>query len=205
MIKRNTLILLGVFALLLVVMIVLQRLPEEEPAETLEDIPTQAVLPALFAFEPADVAGVRIENAEGQVIHFAREGEGWITIEPPAVPEEVDAIRLESLVSQLTFLRLVTETVLEVDLAALGLETPGYTLLITLVSGEEHELLVGDASIAGTGYYVSVDGAPPQLVSKSILDTFITLFDNPPLLPTPIPTLDESGTITDTATLEPEG
>lgn len=205
MLKRNTLILLGVFALLVVVLLVLRNLPEDETAETPLDVPTQAVLPTLFDFAAADVAGVRIENAEAQAVHFVREGEGWTVIQPPAEPGEVDVTRLESLVSQLAFLRLVTETVLETDLAGLGLESPAYTLNIFLVSDEEHELLIGNSSIAGTGYYVSVDGEPPQLVTKSILDTFITLFENPPLIPTPIPTLDPAGTITDTATLEPEG
>jgi hypothetical protein len=203
MIKRNTLIMLGVFALLVVVLVVLRNLPDDATAEIPEDVPTQAVLPTLFDFAAADVAGVRIENVEGQAVHFVREGEGWAMIQPPAEPEEVDVIRLESLVSQLAFLRLVTETVLETDLAGLGLESPSYTLNIFLVSGEEHELLIGNSSITGTGYYVSVDGDPPQLVTKSILDTYITLFENPPLIPTPIPTLDSSGTITDTATLEP--
>jgi hypothetical protein len=205
MLKRNTQILLGVFALLVVVLLVLRRLPEDETPETVEEIPTVAVLPTLFDFEAADVAGVRIENAEGEAIQFAREGEGWIVILPPVEADQVDAIRIESLVSQLTFLRLITETTLDAPLSALGLEAPEYTLHIFLESGTEIELRIGDVSIAGTGYYVSVDGAVPQLVTKSILDTFINLFENPPLLPTPIPTLDDTGTITDTATLEPEG
>jgi hypothetical protein len=205
MLKRNTQILLGVFAVFLVVLLIIRNLPEEEAPEVVEDFPTEVVMPSLFDFEAADVAGVRIENVEGGAVQFVREGEGWVVIQPPAAPEEVDTMRIESLVSQLSFLRLVTETVLDSPLSALGLDVPDYILNIFLASGAEHELQIGDASIAGTGYYVSVDGAPPQLVTKSILDTFITLFDNPPLLPTPIPTLEPAGTITDTATLEPEG
>jgi hypothetical protein len=193
MLKRNTLILLGVFATLVIVLLVLRNLPEDETPETVEDFPTEAVMPPLFEFEAADVSGVRIERAEGDAVQFTREGEGWSLIQPPAEPEEVDAARIESLVSQLTFLRLVTETVLDTPLSALGLEVPDYTLFVFLSSGVEHEIRIGDASIAGTGYYVSVDGAPAQLVTKSILDTFITLFENPPLVPTPIPTLEPEG------------
>ena len=193
MIKRNTQILLGVFALLLVALFVVRNLPDDAEDTPVDDFPTQAVLPTLFEFGVEEVAGFRIENAEGQAVEMEYADEAWVMIEPEAAAADVDQIRAAGLVPQLTILRLVTESPLESPLDVLGLAAPAYTLTIRLTSGESHVLAIGAASITNTGYYVSLDGEAPKLVTKSALDQFINLIETPPLAPTPLPTTEEGG------------
>lgn len=188
MIKRNTQIMLGVFALLLIVFLVVRNAAETGEGET-EDLPTPVVPALLFDFDPADVTGIRIENLDGQAVQVRQEGEVWLLVQPPAPAEQTDLTRIENLVAALGALQLVTQADLEAPLNVVGLEFAPYLLTLTLADGTVHEVAIGDASVTGTGYYISVDGGLPQLATKSVLDQFIGLLDSPPLLPTPIPEL----------------
>ncbi len=190
MLRRPTQIVLGVFAVLLIVLLVLRgRSGDEETPPA--DLPTQPAVSLLFDFAPEDVAAVRIANIDGQAVEFRHEGEVWLLVRPPAPAEETDITRISGLVAQFTALRLVTETSLDAPLSALGLQFPPYRLTVTLVDGTVHNLAIGDPSVTNTGYYVTLDGGVPRLVTKSVLDGFIGLLESPPLLPTPFPEAPE--------------
>lgn len=194
MIRRNTWVLLGIFALLLVVTFVLQQTGAGEPDAA--DVPTSAVRPNLFTFTADQVVSVRIENLDGVAVEAEKSGDVWLLVQPEAAADLVDQSRIEGLLGQLAAVRVLTDSAINGSLSALQLQYPPHQLTVRLSSGEERVLAIGESSIANTGYYVSLDGAAPQLVSKSALDSFIELLDSPPLLPTPVPTPEN--------TLEPE-
>ena len=104
--------------------------------------------------------------------------------------ELVDQSRIEGLLAQLTSVRMVTEADINASLSALQLDNPQHRFLVTLSGGETVELAIGGSSPTNTGYYVSLDGGTPRLVSRTALDSFIGLLDSPPLLPTPVPVED---------------
>ena len=187
MIKRSTWIMLGVFALLLAVVLLVQRIG---PQDELADIPTEAVRPNVYDFTVEEIALLRIANLDGKAVEIERLGEVWIMTQPAAPAEQVDQTRLAGLLAQLLTLRLVTENVINAPLQALQLDPAPYVLTVTLVSSESYVLDIGDNAVTNTGYYVSLNGQAPQLAGKSVLDQFIGLLDSPPYLPTPVPTVE---------------
>jgi len=194
MIRRNTWILLAVFVLLLAVLFILQQQGEESPDEAA--VPTTVVRSNLFSFSIDEVTGFRIESQEGLVVEAEKAGEVWQLVQPETGAGEVDQTRVEGLIAQLASIRLLTEGDIIASLSDLQLQSPPYRLAVGLAGGERVDLAIGSSSVTNTGYYVSLDGGPPSLVSKSVLDSFIGLLDTPPLLPTPIPSdgeLPESG------------
>lgn len=201
-IPRNTWIMVGVFFLLLLVFFALQRTGGGAPAEQV-DFPTPEIVPPLFDFDASTVTRIRIANLDGQAVEFAREGEVWLLKQPAAPAEETDITRIEGLIAAFAGLRPVAGFTIDAPLSAIGLQFPPYSLTLTLPGGETHVLAIGDAAVTGTGYYVSLDGGPVQLATKSVLDQFIGLLDSPPLLPTPIPEPTEP--ITGTLELTPTG
>lgn len=186
MIRRSTWITLGIFAVLLVAFLVLQQTGTDAPADAA--LPTTAVQPNLFSFSLDEIVGVRVENLDGQAVEFERSGEVWQLVQPEAAAEQVDQSRIDGLLAQLTGIRMLIDADINASLSALRLEFPPHRLIVTLASGDQAVLAIGDTSVTNTGYYVSLNGGGPRLVPKTALDALIGLLDAPPLLPTPVPT-----------------
>ncbi len=204
--KRNTQIMLGVFAALLVVVILYQRSTADDvPAE--EEFPTPLPSAALFEFTIEEVTGLSVKNLDGRSAVLEKQGETWVSITPASTAEETDSLRINNIITQLVTIRVVNIAPLDAPLQVLGLDFPPFTITLTLSSGVVVEIRIGAPSVTNTGYYVSVDSGLPQLVTKSSIDQAIGLLDTPPLLPTPIivPTEVISGTvlITDTQIISP--
>lgn len=188
MIRRSTWILLGVFVLLLGLLYFLQQDGAGAPDEAA--LPTSAVMPNLFAFSMDEITGFRIANLDGLAVEAEKAGDVWQLVQPQAAAELVDQSRIEGLLAQLTGVRLLTDADINASLSALKLQYPPHRLTITLAGGGTVVVAIGDTSVTNTGYYVSVDGGEPRLVSKMALDSFLGLLEAPPLLPTPVPTVE---------------
>ena len=68
MLRKNTLILIGVFAALVIVMVLLQRNQAQNPTVPESDAPTAPPPTYLFPFAPETFVGLLVEGAGGQVI-----------------------------------------------------------------------------------------------------------------------------------------
>ncbi len=186
MVRKNTLILVGVFAALVLVLVLLQRSPEETPEE-LADFPTSPPVVSLFDFGSQTVAGLAVRNLDGnEVVMVLNEG-NWSLTSASATQEETDGQRINNAVTQIATMRVLNDGAIQAAPRDLGLEFPSHEITITLSDGGVHVISVGRASVTNRGYYVIVDGGEPQLVTKSTLDQLIGLLGDPPLLPTPIP------------------
>lgn len=187
MLQRNTLILLGVFAVLLFGAILLQQNRGEEPATN--DLPTSPPLDYLFDFTGDSVVGVRVEGPEGRVAAFQQGPDGlWLLVEPPASPEETDQVSISSATGQLATVRILSQLETLPGLDVLGLADPQYAIELTLASGNTLDIQVGNPSPTGNGLYVRVNGHSPVLVDRFVLEQFTRFVDFPPLVPTPIVT-----------------
>lgn len=188
MIKRNTWIMIGVFAVLLTLTLVFQSGGGD--ADPAADLPTQVVRPLVFNVEMTDITGLRIENLDGQAVEVKKLGDVWALVQPAAEAELVDQSRIEGLLAQLAAMPFLTESRINAPDSALQLEFAPYVLTLTMVSGDSVSLKIGKAAPTGTGYYVAFDDRVPRIASKNPLDQAIRLLEMPPLLPTPLPAED---------------
>ncbi|MFQ5615862.1 MAG: DUF4340 domain-containing protein [Anaerolineales bacterium] len=202
MLRKNTLILVVVFAVVVVAAILIQRTSEDAPVE-----PTgPAVVPTRFLFEfgAEVVAGFRVAGPGGQAVEMSKDNEGvWSSIEPPAPAEDTDQTQVTTTVSQLASVRVLNDLEGGPLLDALGLDFPSHVITIALQDDEQKIIQIGDSSPTGNGYYVRVNSGDPQLVDKIVFDRFIGFLDAPPIIPTPTitPTLEITSTQTLTPTL----
>ncbi len=199
MLRKNTLILIGVFVVLVTAMVLLQRNREQNPTLPESDVPTVPPPTYLFGFASETVVGVLVEGEAGQVIELVKDANGtWLLVQPLTLPEGTDQTSITSTISQLGTIRVLNELANPPGLEVIGLETPTSSVILTLASGETTTVQIGASSPTGNGYYVRVNGASPKLVDKFLFDRLTGFLTTPPVLPTPVltttfgltPTLD---------------
>ena len=90
----------------------------------------------------------------------------------------------------------ILDTVPDVDLKIVGLETPEYVLTVKFANGVERTVDIGVVTPTESGYYVRNTQDKVVIVSKSAIDALLELLNNPPYLetltPSPIPSTSES-------------
>jgi hypothetical protein len=191
MIKRSTWIILAIFVVLLIAAFYLINSPGKlKPGPTLT--PT-ATTPAQMLFDLAGraVSALDVSSGQGKTVSLARETEGWTLLEPKS--DSIDVASVESALSQLTAVRIVSTLETTADLAAYGLDQPAYTISITLDDGSQQTVWVGSATPTGSGYYVRVGENSPQVANKYGLDAVIEFLVTPPVpTPTVAPTQSEA-------------
>jgi hypothetical protein len=199
MVRRSTWILLGVFIIVLGVAWYIQR-PKEGVSG--EPTPTQSFQNA-FQFTETEIASLRIEDHQGNVMVLGRDQEGlWSVLEPQG--GATDAGEAESGITSLATLRFQSITNPNSDLSVYGLTVPSRTVTIALSGGEKHTMLVGDLAPTGDNYYVQIDGGSPVIIANYSLDPFLKMLENPPFqateTPTPGPTSTGEATPTNNGT-----
>jgi len=182
MIRRTTWILLGIFLILLVVLLFLQRSGPKGEAET---TPTEAVT---FLFDPQgkSITGLRIADGTGHAVEVQKvAGSIWTLLEP--VGEQADTGRIESAIEQAGSLRVLAtlETALELD--TIGLNPAAYQITITLDNEQQQTAFVGNLTATQSGYYAFLLGQPEVVVDKINIDGLLELLTNPPIMRTPTP------------------
>ena len=188
MIRRSTWIVLAVFVVLLGFLIYWQQWgPGASSDDAMADMPTVAPREPIFDLpEDATVVAVRVESAEGGLVEVRRENgqEQWTLVEPPH-EEDTDSQQVQTMVDQLLALRESSALEAAPSLDVTGLESPAYTITLTLEDGNQEKLYIGDETITGSTYYVRVEDGSPQVVNQHGVDAAINMLDTLPLLPTP--------------------
>lgn len=184
MIRRTTWILLGIFLILLVVLVFLQRSgPKGEGEATL----TEAVA-YLFDSQGKSIIGLRVTDGTGKAVEVQKvAGSIWTLIEP--VGEQADTGRIESAIAQAESLRILAtlETALELD--TIGLNPAAYQITITLDDEQQQTVFVGNLTPTQSGYYAFLLGQPEVVVDKINIDGLLKLLTDPPVMWTPTPSL----------------
>jgi hypothetical protein len=197
MIRRSTWIWVGLFAIALVAAFIYQRTKENVQADA---TPT-AGLTYLFDVQDSEVIGLRITGAGGDSVAMQRgEGGEWELSEPEGEP--ADQSRIDSAVTQVETLRVLSTLEQEPDADVIGLDPAEHRLAITLANGESQEALIGSETPTGSGYYARLEGGGPlQVANKTSVDSVLELLNDPPIAPTPTVTVEETVEVTET--LEP--
>jgi hypothetical protein len=181
MIRRSTLVILLILAVLLAVAFYLQRSNGAQdatatPAETSEN---------LFTFD-TEISAMRLEHVDQRVVEIGRNTDGtWKLIYPPAEATDIGAV--QAAVSQLMSVPIVSKLENAPGLEETGLNSPAYRVLIRLEDGAQELLSVGNETPTGSGYYVLVSNRGMFIVNKYSLDPFLELVNTPPIQPTSTP------------------
>ncbi len=184
MIRRTTWIILGIFLILIASTLVWQRYGKEDTAEVTPTTDQELLLKLT-----TKVTGLRIEGAGSQIVEVIRDEQGqWKLIVPEGHETETDSV--ESAVSQLSNLSVLSKFEQGLDLGSTGLVIPAYRITITLEDDQQISLDVGKVTATGSGYYVRMGEKGVYVVSKYSLDSILELVQKPPIKPTLIPPVE---------------
>lgn len=171
MIRKQTIILLVVFAALLAVMFYLQQNPLPDPVEATPSVtPQPALLPG---WNPEDIIQVSIQHGQNDALTLAKDVEGSWILEPGAL--SVEAGKVEQLRAQITDLLVMAELETGFDAAATGLAQPALTLAVGNTQGQVTVLKIGGKTPIGSGYYIQVGENAPVVVSTFSVDALLDL------------------------------
>ena len=181
MIRRNTWIALGVFAVLLLLAISWERIPALNPVE---DTPTPMPYnPPILDINPDQVRKLVIRDIEGQEAVYRYQSEAWVMTAPDIkTSDQIDGSMIGQAVYQLASWQSTTSIESLLDLEAVGLSTPKFTITITLDGGDELKVFIGDQTVTESGYYVRLTGLQPVVVSAFSVDPVLDLLRTPPLI-----------------------
>jgi hypothetical protein len=191
MIKRQTWITFAVFIVVLVAAIIWTRAKSRKSEPT----PTPTAITNFFNFDEATIASLKIADDKGKLVSIARSQDGlWALEEPKA--EYTDVAAVESAMTQLVALHIMTTLSATSDLAEYGLDHPAYTITVTLDGGQQTVAQIGSLTPTKSGYYARIDGSTPQIVTQYSLDAVLKLLQNPPIAtPTAAPTMTSTPTM----------
>lgn len=185
MIRRSTLIVLGVFVVALAALFLLQSMPNSplSPAST----PPATPQPNLVTgWKESDITVLVNNQATGNEIRLEKKSDGsWTT----ANGAKIDAGVAGQITSEILAIRVVNTLPLETTLASLKLDNPVQKIIIQGAGGKTATLSIGSVTPTQSGYYVKVDNNAPVIVNKDAVDTLLQLFEQA-IAPTPTPTLD---------------
>lgn len=181
MIRRSTVVYI---ILLLVLAGVYYYLNNRQPAAGAElTAEPDSEVSYLFTADEGTPTGIRIVSKTGESVEVARGADNaWAVIQP--VEGAADQGAAEAAASQVTTMRIL-DTVPDVEPGIIGLENPEYVLTIEF-SGGKRTVDVGVITPTESGYYVR-DGEKVLIVSKSAIDSLLSLLTNPPYLETSTP------------------
>jgi Domain of unknown function (DUF4340) len=183
MIRRNTLIVLGLFILLLGGTLIWQRTKGKTTGA--EATATSETAP-LISYDETSMQSISLQAADNRRVKLVRGEDGnWKLSYPPA--EATDAEAVKTAIFQLLSVRISSIPQTVPDLKTVGLDQAAYTILIELKDGKQYLINVGNITPTESGYYVLTPDRTVYIVSKYNLDNFIKLLENPPILLTPTP------------------
>jgi hypothetical protein len=184
MIKKQTWILLALFAALAGFALFLKYKPASEGAAA-DATPSATTEPVEFLFpaEEGVVTSILIQSREGGVIEVKRSEDAWVVTQP--VETKADQASVEEAASQATALTILHR--LDLEPAVVGLKSPAYTITVGFSSGTFVVAQVGDVTPTESGYYVRKDDGSILVIDKYGMDALINLVLYPPYEETPTP------------------
>ena len=199
MIKRNTVIMVVVLALLAVLTYYLQQ-PNNliQKAFATTGTPTSVPLGGLLPLNAGPLSKLSIQSADGQSVTIALQNAGWILTIGTGAPVVADQTLASTAASQAISISLVGRiTNVGTDLSVYGLSKPAYTLTCKISDGTTFSAKIGNATVTGSGYYILKPDGSVVIAEKSGIDSLINLISQPPLVatstPSPLPATDTPG------------
>ncbi len=191
MMRRSTWIVLGIFILLVAFVLIFQRYQANQPDNTATATPTT---PATYLYNLGNVliSHIKIADKSGKYVDMYKDpmtGKWAIEGVPP---EAADSSQIEALSSQLLGVQVLDTLTQTLSMAAVGLDTPAYTITLTTSAGTQDISYIGMQTAIGTGYYVRDGTGPVMIVDKTTIDSILAMLTTPPMLPTATPGVSPS-------------
>lgn len=187
--RRSTILFVLLFVIVAGVYYYLNN--REEPADITITLEPEEEITYLFSADAGVPTGIRIESKDGAIVEVERNADNtWALIEPFEVAANSGSV--EAAASQITTMQ-VLDTLPDVDLNVVGLETPEYELTVTF-GDVKRIVFIGVITPTGSGYYMLNEDGEVVIVSAGTVDGLLILFENPPYLETltPSPTATET-------------
>jgi hypothetical protein len=193
MIKRSTLILLVILALVVGAYFLIKNQPAKGKTLT----PTATGSSFLITQAQGVLQSLSISDNKGNKFQMQRDlSKSWVITAPSSgVADQGLASAAETQVGALSIL---TQLQTPPDLSVVGLAGPAYTMQLGFVNGSSHKIDVGIISPTGSGYYVRFDGGKIYVIEKSGIDAILNLLTSPPFPATATPVPTPETTITPT-------
>ncbi|MBU2609814.1 MAG: DUF4340 domain-containing protein [Chloroflexi bacterium] len=179
MVKRPTLILLIVLALVIAAFFYLDERPLKATAPT----PTAIKSSFLITKDNGALTRIHILDAQGNSLQMGRDASGnWALSQP----ELAAANQSQAAAAETQFFALSVLTTLETSpaLDVIGLNPPAYTITLGFLDDTQKVLEVGSLTPTGSGYYVSFEGKI-YVINQSSINAVLGLLRNPPYAETP--------------------
>ena len=185
---------LGIVAVFLVVLgyvylVELPKTPQQLSGQT-----PRPPSPQVFQLPSGQVQTLELRNLRtGNEIRATRSGENSWQFEKP-LSREADLFRVEPIITQFAQLeasRVFTDVT---DLAQYGVLTGTLEARMILLDSTPYAITVGNKTPDGSSYYAILTGtkSPVYIIAGSLIDGWLTWFENPPYKPTPTPTFTET-------------
>ncbi len=184
MIRRGTLIVLGVFILLIGATWYLEWSPAGQAR--VRGTPTATAYPKLVALGSSDLMKVELKNGNGTLAIKRNLNNTWSFADDQNTP--ADQGKVQELLSNLTDLQAISAQNANA-LDTFGLVTANQVLTVQ-TTAKTMVIKVGKETPTTSGYYVQVDNNPPVVADKVTMDQILTLMTRQALLPataTPLP------------------
>jgi hypothetical protein len=200
MIRRGTLVVLGIFILLIGVTWYLEWSPsgQARPIGT----PTATVYPRLIELGTGELMGLELKDSSGTFGIKRNLNDTWSFTDNQNTP--ADQGKIQQLLASLTGLQ--SEATLDAKTVdAFGLVSANQILTIHTTNGTS-VMKIGNKTPTTTGYYVQLDNHAPVVIDKSSLDEILNSMNRQALSPataTPLPALVMPGSETPSPLLTP--
>ena len=178
--KRSTWLLLVIFLALVSLLVYLNQ---KGPSAGEVDVTPTETVEYLLSETDGLPTSIDIKSATGeQVIVERNETGAWVLKQP--VETEANQGSAEAAASQLSSLLIVSRP--GVAPGEAGLAVPSYVMTVKLTGGTMKTVRIGALTPTGSGYYATVNESEEVLIlSKTGLDSLLTLIISPPYLSTP--------------------
>lgn len=173
MVRKSTLILLIVFAVLVGLAYYLQQNPLPEASSTPAAPSATAEGPVLPGWQSSDIAAVELASMDGTV-ELVQTADSSVWTMGPDGPE-IELSLVEQVRSQLVAATVQASLPEGYARQALGLEPPVSTLTLRGAGDRQARIYIGAKTPTGNGYYVQVDEQEPVVVSSMAIDTVLDL------------------------------
>lgn len=179
MVRKQTWILLGVFAVLLGVTFYLQKNPL--PQSTAKITPSATAAPTILSgWQEAEITGIELKEGDASVSQLTKDAQGnWLY---GSNKIKIEAGKAAQITAQMIDTRAVTTLPADFALDTIGLNKPAYNLILS-AQNKQAEIHIGGKTPTGDGYYAQVDKNAPVVVAQTVVDGLISQLKD--VLPTP--------------------
>ncbi len=181
--KKDTLIVLFILAVVLAAYFIWKNWEPQTSAETAEPTATSSSY-LLFTSDLGLLTSLRITDGR-TTVKLERDPAGPWSVRLPR-PGQADPARAGAAEIQVMSLRVLNQVEADLSPEVLGVDDPSYTIDLVFAGGATYRLEVGRKTPTGSGYYVRVNGVN-YIIGVSGIDALSNLLVEPPYPATPTP------------------